>query len=56
MPTKVRFLNIQSTVVVTPKTGFVYIFTVFLMLQQCLSASVMEGVVEVVSDRVERAR
>lgn len=43
-------------VITTPKTGLVYIFTVFLMLQQCLSASVMEGAVEVVSGRVERAR
>lgn len=40
--------------IVTPKKGFVYIFTVFLMLQQCLSSSAMEGVVGVVSDRVER--
>lgn len=41
--------------IVTPKSGFVNILTVFLMLQQCLSASAMEGV-GVVSDRVERVR
>lgn len=42
--------------IVTPKTGFVYIFTVFLMLRQCLSASAMERVVGVVSNRVERVK
>lgn len=42
--------------IVTPKTGFAYIFTVFLMLRQCLSVSAMEGVVGVVSHRVERVR